>query len=69
MLAQAKNFLGHMKEEETNEEGLYQFVSKQCRMCVRKGLKIIKQLYSKFSYISTYADKLSSLFYDELVVD
>ena len=38
-------------------------------MCVRKGLKIIKQLYSKFNYLSDYMTHLSKLFYNELVKD
>lgn len=38
-------------------------------MCVRKGLKILKQLYSKFGYIDSYATHLSALFYAELVQD
>ena len=69
MLSQAKRFLGNMKEVDTQEEGLYQFVQRQCRMCVRKGLKIIKQLYSKFNYLSDYMTHLSKLFYYELVKD
>jgi hypothetical protein len=38
-------------------------------MCVRKGLKIIKQLYSKFNYLGEYMTHLSNLFYHELVSD
>jgi len=38
-------------------------------MCVRKGLKIVKQLYSRFSHIENYAAHLSKLCYDELVED
>lgn len=38
-------------------------------MCVRKGLKIVKHLYSKFSHMQEYSVHLSKLCYDELVKD
>jgi len=38
-------------------------------MCIRKGLKIIKQLYAKFNYLGEYIKHLSKLFYEELVYD
>lgn len=38
-------------------------------MCVRKGLKILKQLYSRHSYMTNYSKHLSKLFYEELVQD
>jgi hypothetical protein len=58
-----------MREVDTQEDGLYQFVQRQCRMCVRKGLKIVKQLYSKFNYLGDYMTHLSKLLYEELVCD
>lgn len=58
-----------MKEVDSKEEGLYQFVERQCRECVRKGLKILKFLYARFSYADKYAQHLSTLFYDELLQD
>ena len=71
MLAQAKQFLGHMKEADNQQEaeGMYHFVQKQCKMCVRKGLKIVKHLYSKFAHMPDYALHLSKLCYSELVQD
>lgn len=71
MLSQAKQFMGHMKEDDQDAEGtqMYQHVLKQCKMCVRKGLKIVKHLYTKFAYLPEYANHLSDLCYTELVQD
>jgi len=70
ILSQAKHFLGHLKEEQEEKEerendaepkaadgqegALYRYVGRQCKIAVRKGLKIIKQLYSKFGHLQQY---------------
>ena len=77
VLTLAKEFNGHLKTEddeilakkmETGQQ-IYHYVGKQCKTAVRKGLKIIKQLYSKFSNKKTFIMKLTATFYDELVED
>ena len=59
MLSLAKQFSGHLKEldtadaaQDTNNDGstLNRFVGKQSKACLRKGLKISKQLFRRFSY-------------------
>jgi len=77
VLTLAKEFNGHLKTEddeilaqkkETGQQ-IYHYVGKQCKTSVRKGLKIIKQLYSKFSNKKTFIAKLTATFYDQLVED
>jgi|688.fasta_scaffold459094_1 hypothetical protein len=69
MLSQAKSFLGSLREDDDEQPLMYKYVYTQCKTCVRRGLKIIKQLFNKFSYLPEYVCFLSDLFYQELVKD
>ena len=70
MLAQAKHFLGSLQEQAAiDQKGIYQFVSKQCQTCVRKGLKIVKQLFTKFNLLPSYMVWFSDQVYQRLAQD
>jgi hypothetical protein len=62
----AKEFIGHLKadtEEPAEKEGtLYVFVVRQSKSVARKGLQIVKQLYSKFSANQEFVVELSEVF-------
>ena len=72
----AKRFTGNLKEseedgeaKETGESQLYKFVGKQSKMCMRKGLKIVRELFAKFSHHPAFIVELSRVFYADLVKD
>jgi len=72
----AKDFLGHLKgshdesEDEEKANGtLYEYVGKQSKHAVRRGLHIVKQLYSKFNTNTSFIQNLSETFYRVLLVD
>lgn len=85
MLSLSKQFNGHLKEqaeddqlqpaasEDLAEAGqgakLYQFVGKQSKTCMRRGLKVAKQLVRRFSYNRSFTERFSALLYRELVAD
>jgi len=58
-----------MAEETDAKDTLYRFVGHQSKMCLRKGLAIVKQLYSKFSHLPTYIESLSGQIYREVFKD
>ena len=53
------------------EEGstLYRFVGKQSKMCLRKGLKIAKQLFNRFAFDAHFTQRFSALLYTEVIED
>jgi len=51
------------------KDTLYRFVGHQSKACLRKGLSIVKQLYSKFSHLPTYIESLSGQIYSEVLKD
>ena len=76
MLSLSKQFSGHLRdqadegdEDDDKEAGtsMNRFVGKQSKMCLRKGLKIAKQLYRRFSYDADFLDDFSEIMYEELI--
>lgn len=76
MLSLSKRFNGHMKEEvtagevdkkEKNSGELYRYVGKQSKMCLRKGLRISKQLFQRFAYNAAFTHSFSTLLMNELI--
>ena len=69
----AKEFIGHLKadsDEPAEAEGtLHVFVGRQSKAVVRRGLHIVKQLYSKFSANQEFVRELSEIFYRSLLQD
>lgn len=74
ILTLAKMFMSHLKmsiaeeakvdaiEEEfkhDSKDALYRFVGHQSKVCMRKGLAIVKQLYDKYSHIPAYMREFS----------
>ena len=54
ILSQARRFANCLKEDSETDANLYEYVGEQCKTCIRKGLKIVKTLYSKFSQYEAY---------------
>ena len=76
VLSLAKRFTGNLKEGEEDgdakdagESQLYKFVGKQSKMCMRKGLKTVRELFAKFSHHPAFITDLSRVFYAELARD
>ena len=43
----------------SQKDSLYRFVGHQSKVCMRKGLAIVKQLYEKYSNIPAYIESYS----------
>ena len=51
------------------KDALYRFVGHQSKVCMRKGLAIVKQLYEKYSNVPAYITDFSRQVYTELISD
>ena len=58
-----------MVDEEAGEEQMNRHVIKQCKTCIRKGMKLVKMLYGKFCNNAEYIKFLSERVYQELIKD
>ena len=58
-----------MKTEENNKDTLYRFVGHQSKVCIRKGLGIVKQLFDRYSANEVYIKDYSRQVYHEIISD
>jgi hypothetical protein len=60
--------MGSLAESSEDQENLYQFVQKQCKVCVRSCLKILKQIYQRFGTQRAFIETdLSPLLFREVL--
>jgi hypothetical protein len=58
-----------MVDESATKDTLYRFVGHQSKACLRKGLGLIKQLYTKYANLPAYLISLTSQLNSSLITD
>ena len=60
-----------MKDESGVEvkDTLYRFVGHQSKVCLRKGLAIVKQCYDKYGHLPAFVEHYSRLVFTEVIED
>lgn len=51
------------------KDTLYRFVGHQSKVCLRKGLGIVKQLYDKYGHLPDYVESYSEQVFKEIIED
>lgn len=55
--------------EDNTKDTLYRYVGRQSKMCMRKGLSIVNQFYSKFSHHKEFIQTFSHDLFTEIIED
>lgn len=49
------------------KDALYRFVGHQSKVCIRKGLGIVKQVYERYSNMPAFIEEYSRQVYQEVI--
>jgi len=57
------------EQKENVKDSLYRFVGHQSKVCIRKGLAIVKQIYDRYSAMPSFIQDYSRQIYQEVISD